>query len=81
MVPAIIILVFAWSLKAMTTSLGSDVFVASVVNKFAENNAVMSMIPAVVFVIGCFISFATGTSWGTFGILIPIVCKVFNYDA
>lgn len=81
MVPAILILVFAWTLKSMTTSLGSDVFVASVVGQFAENNAVMSLIPAVVFVIGCFISFATGTSWGTFGILIPIVCKVFNYDA
>ena len=80
MVPAILILVFAWTLKTMTTSLGSDVFVASVVNQFADNNAVMSMIPAVVFVIGCFISFATGTSWGTFGILIPIVVKVFNYD-
>ena len=65
----------------MTTSLGSDVFVAGVVNQFAENNAIMSMIPAVVFLIGCFISFATGTSWGTFGILIPIVVKVFNYDA
>ena len=81
MVPAILILVFAWTLKNMTTSLGSDVFVAGVVNQFAENNAVMSMIPAVVFLIGCFISFATGTSWGTFGILIPIVVKVFNYDA
>ena len=81
MVPAILILVFAWTLKVMTTSLGSDVFVAGVVNQFAENNAIMSLIPAVVFIIGCFISFATGTSWGTFGILIPIVCKVFNYDA
>ena len=81
MVPAILILVFAWTLKAMTNSLGSDVYVAGIVNQFAENNAVMSMIPAVVFVIGCVISFATGTSWGTFGILIPIVVKVFNYDA
>ena len=80
MVPAILILVFAWTLKAMTNSLGSDVFVSGIVNGFAENNAIMSMIPAVVFVIGCVISFATGTSWGTFGILIPIVVKVFNYD-
>ena len=80
MVPAILILVFAWTLKAMTNSLGSDIFVANFVNSFAENNAIMSMIPAVVFVIGCIISFATGTSWGTFGILIPIVVKVFNYD-
>ena len=80
MVPAILILVFAWTLKAMTNSLGSDVFVSGIVNNFAENNAIMSMIPAVVFIIGCVISFATGTSWGTFGILIPIVVKVFNYD-
>ena len=80
MVPAILILVFAWTLKAMTNSLGSDVFVAGVVNSFAENNAIMSMIPAVVFIVGCIISFATGTSWGTFGILIPIVVNVFNYD-
>ena len=80
MVPAILILVFAWTLKAMTNSLGSDVYVAGIVNSFAENNAIMSMIPAIVFVIGCVISFATGTSWGTFGILIPIVVKVFNYD-
>ena len=80
MVPAILILVFAWTLKAMTNSLGSDVYVAGIVNGFAENNAIMSMIPAVVFIIGCVISFATGTSWGTFGILIPIVVKVFNYD-
>lgn len=80
MVPAILILVFAWTLKAMTNSLGSDVYVSGIVNSFAENNAIMSMIPAVVFIIGCVISFATGTSWGTFGILIPIVVKVFNYD-
>lgn len=80
MVPAILILVFAWTLKAMTNSLGSDVFVDGVVNNFANNNAIMSLIPAVVFIIGCVISFATGTSWGTFGILIPIVVKVFNYD-
>ena len=80
MVPAILILVFAWTLKAMTNSLGSDVYVSGIVNGFAENNAIMSMIPAVVFIIGCVISFATGTSWGTFGILIPIVVKVFNYD-
>ena len=81
MVPAILILVFAWTLKSMTNSLGSDVFVSNIVNQFAKNNVIMSVIPAVVFVIGCFISFATGTSWGTFGILIPIVVKVFNYDA
>ena len=80
MVPAILILTFAWTLKAMTNSLGSDVFVDNLVQSFADNNAVMSLIPAFVFIVGCIISFATGTSWGTFGILIPIVAKVFNYD-
>lgn len=80
MVPAILILTFAWTLKAMTNSLGSDVFVDNMVQNFADNNAVMSLIPAFVFVVGCIISFATGTSWGTFGILIPIVAKVFDYD-
>lgn len=80
MVPAILILTFAWTLKAMTNSLGSDVFVDNMVQNFADNNAVMSLIPAFVFIVGCIISFATGTSWGTFGILIPIVAKVFDYD-
>lgn len=80
MVPAILILTFAWTLKAMTNSLGSDVFVDNLVQSFADNNAIMSLIPAFVFVVGCIISFATGTSWGTFGILIPIVAKVFDYD-
>ena len=51
MVPAILILVFAWTLKSMTNSLGSDVYVAGIVNGFAENNAIMSMIPAIVFLI------------------------------
>ena len=50
-------------------------------SKNKDNYSVLSGHPGGVFVIGCFISFATGTSWGTFGILIPIVCKVFNYDA
>lgn len=80
MVPAILILSFAWALKAMTNALGSDVYVAGVVNGFAENNTIMSLLPAIIFIIGCIISFATGTSWGTFGILIPIVVKVFNFD-
>ncbi len=80
MVPAILILTFAWTLKAMTNSLGSDVFVDNMVQSFADNNAIMSLIPAFVFIVGCIISFATGTSWGTFGILIPIVAKVFDYD-
>jgi len=76
MVPAILILTFAWSLKAMTDSLGATVFVDTTVKSFADN--FMSFLPAIIFVIGCVISFATGTSWGTFGILIPIVMAVFG---
>lgn len=76
MVPAILILTFAWSLKAMTDSLGATVFVDTTVKSFADN--FMSFLPAIIFVIGCVISFATGTSWGTFGILIPIVTAVFG---
>ena len=78
MVPAILVLTFAWTLKAMTDSLGARDNVAALVDTFAHNNAVMSLLPAVVFVIGGFLAFATGTSWGTFGILIPIVVDVFG---
>ena len=76
MVPAILILVFAWGLKAMTDSLGAAVFVEGVVKGFAGD--LMAFLPAIIFVIGCFLAFATGTSWGTFGILIPIVVAVFE---
>ena len=75
MVPAILILTFAWSLKAMTDSLGAADYVASLVK--ASAGGFRSFLPAVVFLIGCFLSFATGTSWGTFGILIPITLSVF----
>ena len=75
MVPAILILTFAWSLKAMTDSLGAGEFVAGVVKGSA--GAFQAFLPAVVFLIGCFLAFATGTSWGTFGILIPITLDVF----
>jgi len=75
MVPAILILTFAWTLKAMTDSLGADVYVAGLVEGSAEG--FMNFLPAVIFVIACFLAFATGTSWGTFGILIPIVVDVF----
>ena len=78
MVPAILILTFAWTLKAMTDSLGAKEYVAGIVNTVAHNNALMSLLPALVFLVGCGLSFATGTSWGTFGILIPIVVDVFN---
>ncbi|MDO4488880.1 MAG: Na+/H+ antiporter NhaC family protein [Eubacteriales bacterium] len=80
MVPAILILTFAWTLKAMTDSLGAKEYVASLVEVVANNNAIMSLLPAFVFIIGCGLSFATGTSWGTFGILIPIVVNVFGAD-
>ena len=80
MVPAILILTFAWTLKSMTDSLGAAGYVAGLVDTVAQNGAFMSLLPAFVFLIGCFLSFATGTSWGTFGILIPIVVKVFSGD-
>ena len=76
MVPAIMILSFAWTLKAMTDSLGADVYVATVVASSARS--LLNLLPAIIFVVGCFLAFATGTSWGTFGILIPIVVAVFE---
>ncbi|MGI6068994.1 MAG: Na+/H+ antiporter NhaC family protein [Blautia sp.] len=75
MVPAILILTFAWSLKAMTDSLGAAVYVADLMNGAAKG--LMNLLPAIIFLVGCFLAFATGTSWGTFGILIPIVVSVF----
>lgn len=79
MVPAILILTFAWSLKAMTDSLGAREFVYAVVKGSAAGFQLF--LPAIIFVIGCFLSFATGTSWGTFGILIPIVLSVFPLES
>ncbi len=76
MVPAIMILTFAWTLKAMTDGLGADVYVAGVVE--ASAGALLNFLPAIIFVVGCLLAFATGTSWGTFGILIPIVVAVFE---
>ena len=76
MVPAILILTFAWTLKAMTDSLGADVYVASLVENSAKG--LINFLPAIIFVVGCLLAFATGTSWGTFGILIPIVVAVFE---
>ena len=78
MVPAILVLTFAWTLKAMTDSLGAAENVAALVDSAAHNGALMSMLPALVFCVGGFLAFATGTSWGTFGILIPIVVDVFG---
>lgn len=76
MVPAILILTFAWSLKGMTDSLGAKYFVRDFVRSSAEG--LQMILPLLVFVIGCLLAFATGTSWGTFGILIPIVQNVFS---
>lgn len=78
MVPAILILTFAWTLKSMTDSLGAAEYVAGIVENSAGNLIVL--LPAIVFLVGCFLAFATGTSWGTFGILIPIVVSVFGGD-
>lgn len=78
MVPAIMILTFAWSLKAMTDSLGATYFVRDLVRSSASG--MQMLMPAIVFLIGCLLSFATGTSWGTFGMLIPIVQGVFSMD-
>lgn len=75
MVPAILILTFAWTLKAMTDSLGAAVFVEAAMESGAKG--LMNLLPAIIFLVGCGLAFATGTSWGTFGILIPIVVGVF----
>ena len=76
MVPAILILTFAWTLKAMTDSLGASVFVETAMK--SASDGLMNLLPAIIFLVGCFLAFATGTSWGTFGILIPIVVGVFE---
>ena len=75
MVPAILILTFAWTLSGVTNNLGAKVFVA----KFVRINAgfLANFLPAIVFLIAVGLAFATGTSWGTFGVLLPIVCSVF----
>ena len=79
MVPAIIILILAWTLKGMTDSLGAAEYVAGLVDQSRE--AFMNFLPAIIFLIACFLAFATGTSWGTFGILIPITLKVFPLES
>jgi len=77
MVPAIIILVFAWTLGGITRGmLGADIFVKEAIGQAA--GALQALLPAVIFLIAYGLSFATGTSWGTFGILLPIVITVFT---
>ena len=79
MVPAILILTLAWTLKAMTDSLGAAEFVAGLVENSAKG--FQNFLPAIIFVIALFLAFATGTSWGTFGILIPICIAAFPEGA
>lgn len=76
MVPAILILTFATALKNMTSSLGAKYFVGDLMSGQAE--ALGSFLPAIIFLVACVLAFATGTSWGTFGILIPIVTAIFE---
>lgn len=76
MVPAILILTFAWTLKSMTDSLGAKEYVADLM--YEASGSLLNMLPAIIFLVGCFLAFATGTSWGTFGILIPIVVHTFE---
>ena len=78
MVPAIMILACAWTLKAMTDSLGAKIFISQLIEGSA--GAFQAFLPAIIFLIAVGLSFATGTSWGTFGILIPIVLSVFSAD-
>ena len=75
MVPAILILTFAWTLSGVTNNLGAKVYVAEFVRVSAGGFA--NFLPAIVFLIAVGLAFATGTSWGTFGVLLPIVCSVF----
>ncbi len=76
MVPAILILTFATALKNMTGLLGADVYVEGLMRGAAEG--LVAFLPAVIFVVACVLAFSTGTSWGTFGILIPIVIAMFQ---
>ena len=76
MVPAILILTFATALKNMTSGLGAKYFVGDIMSGQAA--ALGSLLPAIIFLVACVLAFATGTSWGTFGILIPIVTAIFE---
>ncbi len=80
MVPAITILALAWTLKGMTSSLGAPEFVEGLVKGFAGNLSFLILLPTIVFLVAVGMSFATGTSWGTFGILIPITLGIFPLE-
>jgi Na+/H+ antiporter NhaC len=75
MVPAILILTFATALKNMTSLLGTKYYVYDLMSGAAAG--LENFLPAIIFVVACFLAFSTGTSWGTFGILIPIVVAIF----
>lgn len=79
MVSPIIILTMAVSLKTMTGALGAADFVHDLM--FEASNSLYALLPAIIFIVGCILAFATGTSWGTFGILIPIVTAIFPTDS
>ncbi len=79
MVPAILILCFAWTLNGVTGTLGAAVYVHDLMAGAAEG--LTMLLPAIIFIVACFLAFATGTSWGTFGILIPIVTALFEVGA
>ncbi len=76
MVPAILILTFATALKNMTGLLGAAEFVEGIMDSAAAGLA--NFLPAIIFLVACGLAFSTGTSWGTFGILIPIVTAIFD---
>ena len=78
MVPALLILTFALTLKLTTSALGAADYVASLLD---GAGALYSFLPAIIFLVALFLAFSTGTSWGTFGILIPIVVAVFPADS
>ena len=79
MVPAILILTFATALKNMTSVLGTKYYVYDLMSGAAAGLA--NFLPAIIFVVACFLAFSTGTSWGTFGILIPIVTAIFPAES
>lgn len=79
MVPAILILTMATSLKNMTSLMGAKVFVAQLMEGAAAG--LTNLLPAIIFLVACVLAFATGTSWGTFGILIPIVTAIFPAES
>jgi len=79
MVPAILILTFATALKNMTSMLGAKYFIGNFMNNTA--GALGALLPAIIFLVACVLAFATGTSWGTFGILIPIVLAIFPVES